>query len=152
MVTEISRAAGRHGADLLLQGYSVEQLVQEYGDVCQSVTELANERDESISVDEFHLFNRCLDDAIAEAVTSFGLARQDDQAETWDQSLTVYSDEQQRLVGMALQACAALKTGRVGLGGSTGTLLIHSLEELRSLAARRLPEILPGYASSSPVG
>ena len=71
--TEISRAAGIHGADLLRQGYSVEQVVHDYGDVCQSVTELATEQDKSISTDEFRTLNRCLDDAIAEASRPLGV-------------------------------------------------------------------------------
>jgi hypothetical protein len=150
-VTEISRAASIHGADLLHQGYSVEQVVRDYGDVCQSVTELASEQGKSISTDEFRTLNRCLDDAIAEAVTSFGRTRQvllDDQADTLQQHLTVVSAEYQRLVGIALHSYAAIKTGNVGLSGSTGTLLNHTLEELRSLAARTLPEIRLADASS----
>jgi hypothetical protein len=150
-VTEISRAAGLHGADLLRQGYTVEQVVRDYGDVCQSVTELASEHHTEISTFEFGILNRCLDDAIAEAVTSYGSARQglsNDQAETLQQHLTAFSDEHQRLVGIALHSYAAIKTGNVGLTGSTGTLLIYTLEELRSLAARTLPEIRLQGASS----
>ena len=143
-VTEISRAAGIHGADLLHQGYTVEQVVRDYGDVCQAVTELASEQNRSISTQEFHVLNRCLDDAIAEAVTAFGRTRQvliHDQAETLQQRLDFFSAEHQRLVGTALHSYAAIKTGKVGLGGSTGTLLYHTLEELCSLAARSLPEM-----------
>jgi hypothetical protein len=153
VVTEISRAAGIHGADLLRQGYSVEQVVRDYGDVCQSVTELASEQDTAISAVEFGVLNRCLDDAIAEAVTSFGRTGQvliNDQAETLQQRLTVFSAEHQRLVGIALHSYAAIKTGNVGLTGSTGTLLIHVLEELRSLADRTLPEIRRGYEFAIP--
>ena len=144
VVAAISLAAGRHGADLLRQGYTVEQVVREYGDVCQSVTELASEEGTDISAFEFGILNRCLDDAIAEAVTSFGRARQvlgNDQADTLQRRLTVFSDEHQRLVGIALHAYDAIKTGNVGLRGSTGTLLIYTLEELRSLATRTLPEM-----------
>ena len=43
------------------------------------------------------------------------------------QRLTVFSDEHQRLVGIALHAYAAIKTGNVGLTGSTGTLLYSYL-------------------------
>jgi phage gpG-like protein len=120
--------------------------------VCQSVTELASEQDTAISAVEFGVLNRCLDDAIAEAVTSFGRTGQvliNDQAETLQQRLTVFSTEHQRLVGIALHSYAAIKTGNVGLTGSTGTLLIHVLEELRSLADRTLPEIRLAYLSSS---
>ena len=153
-VTEISRAAGIHGADLLRQGYSAEQVVRDYGDVCQAVTELASEQDMAISAFEFGILNRSLDDAIAEAVTSFGRTREvliHDQAETLQQRLAFFSAEHQRLVSTALHSYAAIKTGKVGLTGSTGRLLFHTLEELRSLAVRTLPEIRLAYLSSSVV-
>ena len=137
--TEISRAAGLHGADLLRQGYTVEQVVRDYGDVCQSVTELACEQDLDISTAEFGVLNRCLDDAIAEAVTSFGRGHQtliNERAETSHQRMRVFTDEYRRLVGIALQAFNAIKTGNVGVTGSTGRLLFHTLEDLRSLADR----------------
>src|SRR6185369_11703397 len=65
--TEIGRAASVHGADLLRLGYSVDQVVHDYGDVCQAVTELAGEQDTEISAVEFRILNRCLDNAIADA-------------------------------------------------------------------------------------
>ena len=67
---EIGRTALLHGHDLLRQGFSLSQVVHDYGDVCQSITELASETDAPISLDDFHTLNRCLDDAIAGAVTS----------------------------------------------------------------------------------
>jgi hypothetical protein len=35
---EIDKSAGQHGHDLLLQGFTVSQVVHDYGDVCQTVT------------------------------------------------------------------------------------------------------------------
>ena len=151
--TEIGRAASVHGADLLRLGYSVDQVVHDYGDVCQAVTELAGEHDEPISTGEFRTLNRCLDNAIADAVTSFGHARQvliDDQAETLQQRLHYYSLEHRRLVDIALQSYAVIKSGQVGATGSTGTLLFHTLEELRSLTDRTLPEIRRAYEVATP--
>ena len=58
---ENSRTAALHGKELLDEGYTVDQVVHGYGDVCQSVTELAAERKSAITVDEFRTFNRCLD-------------------------------------------------------------------------------------------
>lgn len=150
--TEIGRAATVHGADLLRLGYTIDQVVHDYGDVCQSVTQLAGEQKEDISTDEFRTLNRCLDDAIADAVTSFGCARQvliNDQAETLQQRLGFYSVEHKRLVDIALQSYTAIRTGHVGVTGATGTLLLHTLEELRSLAERTLPEIRLAYLSAS---
>jgi hypothetical protein len=50
-------------------GYTVSQAVHDYGDICQAITELALEQKAPITVKEFHTLNRCLDTAIAEAVT-----------------------------------------------------------------------------------
>ena len=60
-----------HGRDLLHEGFTIEQVIRDYGDVCQTVTQLAAEAGVSISASEFHIFNRCLDDAIAAAVTEY---------------------------------------------------------------------------------
>src|SRR3984885_11506528 len=56
--TDIGRAAALHGAELLRQGFSVDQVVHDYGDVCQCVTALAVEQDIQISADEFRTLNR----------------------------------------------------------------------------------------------
>jgi hypothetical protein len=151
--TEIGRAATVHGAELLRLGYTVDQVVHDYGDVCQAVTELASEQNAHISTNEFRTLNRCLDNAIADAVTSFGHAHQvllDDQAETLQQRLHYYALEHRRLVDIALQTYAAIKTGRIGATGATGTLLFQTLEELRSLADRTLPEIRRGFEVAIP--
>jgi hypothetical protein len=151
--TEIGRAATVHGAEMLRLGYTVDQVVHDYGDLCQAITELAGEHDELISTGEFRTLNRCLDNAIADAVTSFGSAHQvllGDQAETLQQRLHYYSIEHRRLVDIALQAYAAIKSGQVGATGATSILLVKTLEDLRSLADRTLPEIRRGYEFAIP--
>ena len=65
----IGSTATRHGRDLLALGFTVSQVVHDYGDICQAVTELAIEQNAPITTDEFKTLNRCLDTAIAEAVT-----------------------------------------------------------------------------------
>jgi hypothetical protein len=119
-----------HGAELLRLGFSVDQVVHDYGDVCQSVTELAVEQESVISTDEFRTLNRCLDNAIADAVTSFARAHQNlinDQAKTLQDRLNSFGHEQRRLVDVAIKAYSAIKTGHVGFTGATGTLLVHAL-------------------------
>jgi hypothetical protein len=141
---DIGRAAALHGAELLRLGYTVDQVVHDYGDVCQSVTELAVKEKATISAEEFRTLNRCLDNAIADAVTAFGHDRQiviDEQAETLHERLDFFSKEQQRLLGVAIQSYSAIRTGNIGMNGATGTLLINTLEELRYLANHALPEI-----------
>ena len=66
----IVESAALHGHELLRNGFTVAQVVHGYGDVCQIVTELAVEMDAAISPEDFSVFNRCLDHAIAGAVTA----------------------------------------------------------------------------------
>ena len=140
---ESSRTAALHGKQLLEQGYTVEQVVHDYGDICQAITELATEKNASVTVEEFHTFNRMLDNAIADAVSSYGRHRDDaisargehDQHE-WRGSL---GDEQRQLLDTAMKAFDALRVGNIGLRGATGALLEGSLRKLRDLIDRSLP-------------
>jgi len=148
--TDIGRAATVHGAELLRLGYNVDQVVHDYGDVCQAVTELAVEHNELIAAAEFRTLNRCLDNAIADAVTSFGSAHQvllEDQAETLQQRLHYFALEHRRLIDIAIQAHAVIKTGQVG---ATSTVLVKTLEDLRSLTDRTLPTIRRGFEVAIP--
>jgi hypothetical protein len=67
--TDIGIAATQHGRDLFEQGFTVSQVVHDYGAICQAVTELADEQDVPIAASEFQTLNGCLDAAIADAVT-----------------------------------------------------------------------------------
>jgi hypothetical protein len=140
--TPIGRTAALHGAELLRRGFTVDQVVHDYGDVCQAVTALAVEQSSAITVDEFRTLNRCLDNAIADAVASFGQARQvslDRQSQTAQNSLADYTADQRRLIAIALQSFTAIKTGNIGAAGATGELLEHTLKELLALTDRLVP-------------
>ena len=69
---EVSRTAALHGKELLRQGYTAGQVVQDYADIGQAVAELAAEHDAPVSVDEMRTLNRFLDGAIADAVAAYG--------------------------------------------------------------------------------
>ena len=75
VVSEMSVSANAHGKQLLELGFSIDQVVHDYGDLCQAITDLAVERDAPFSVDEFRTLNRCLDNAIADAVNAFSVQR-----------------------------------------------------------------------------
>jgi len=74
-LSEIGVGASAHGKALHSLGYAVDQVVHDYGDLCQSITELAHERAEPFAVDDFRTLNRCLDNAIADAVSAFSAQR-----------------------------------------------------------------------------
>ena len=142
---EISNSALRYGHDLLNQGFTVSQVVHAYGDVCQSITDLAVGTDAPISTDEFRTLNRCLDDAIAGAVTEYGRERNqstiDDETARGTERLGFFSHELGNLINTAIIAFEILKAGNVGVGGSTGAVLQRSLLGLRSLVGRSLAEL-----------
>ena len=133
-----------HGRDLLTQGFTVSQVVHGYGDVCQSITDLALETDAPISTEDFRTLNRCLDDAIAGAVTEYRRAHDESGIEAESESrqrMGFFAHELRNLSGTALMAFEMLKTGNVGVTGSTGTVLHRSLLRLASLISRSLVEI-----------
>ncbi len=142
---EIGRSAILHGHDLREQGFTVSQVVHDYGDVCQSVTELAMEMNAPITADDFRLLNACLDDAIAVAVTEF--AREGNQSATdaetarGTERLGFFAHELRNLLNTAMLAFAVLKSGNVGVGGSTGTILHRSLGVAAELINRSLAEV-----------
>ena len=127
---DIGRSAVLHGHDLLLQGFTVSQVVHDYGDVCQSITELAVELTAPISTDDFRTLNRCLDDAIAGAVT--------EHAHAQDVSREGKAAELRVLVDLAITAFGVVQTGAVGVTGRTGDLVLRSLLDTRALLDRPL--------------
>ena len=145
----VGSSASKHGADLLHNGFSVSQVVHNYGDVCQTLTELAIERKFAITTEDFRVLNFCLDEAIAEAVTEYerqnGLevatkgAEQSAARETAD--LGVLAHELRNMLGTATLAYEALRDGRVGIAGSTGALLGRSLMNLRNVIDRSIASV-----------
>jgi len=102
--------------------------VHDYGDVCQSVTDLAVELAAPISTDDFRTLNRCLDDAIAGAVTEY--AREQAAARNGQ------SHELRNLTDSAITAFEVLQTGHVGVAGSTGAVVLRSLMAIRAFLDR----------------
>jgi hypothetical protein len=142
---ESSRTSALHGKEQLEQGYSVGQVVHGYGDVCQAITELAKDRAATVTVDEFHTFNRVLDNAIADAVSSYVHHREESTsiqgAADLHERMGALADKQRALLDTALRALDALKAGNIGLKGATGGVLEESLIELRELIDKSLPDI-----------
>jgi len=96
-------------------GFSVDQVVHDYGDLCQTITDLAFERDAPFQVDEFRTLNRCLDNAITDAVTEFSYHRDhalaDKQALVANEQAGFFAHELRNALGTATLAFAAVKAG-----------------------------------------
>jgi signal transduction histidine kinase len=137
----ISTSAGVHGRNLLRMGLTIGQVVQDYGSICQSVMELADERDLAIEADEFQTFNRCLDEAIAQAVTTYEQDRDRAVEGAGAEHLGFLAHEMRNLLTTSLLTFDTLVRGTVGIQGSTGTLLGRSLRRMRTLVDRTLAEV-----------
>jgi signal transduction histidine kinase len=141
----IDRSAGQHGHDLLLKGFTVSQVVHDYGDVCQTVTDLALETNAPISTEDFRTLNRCLDEAIASAVTMYTRESQESNSEKAadrdNERVGFMVHEMRNLVNTAVVAFEVLKSGNVGAAGSTGAVLNRTLMGLRDLISQSLEEV-----------
>ncbi len=144
-LSELGETATLHGRDLSRRGFTVEQVVHDYGDLCQAITDLAFERQVEIEIDEFRTMNRCLDNGIAVAVTEFNYQREfimaDEQADAMNERLGMFAHELRNYLNTAMLALMAIKDGDVGFSGATGGVLDRSLIGLRNLIDRSLTDV-----------
>jgi signal transduction histidine kinase len=142
--SELGATAALHGGDLFRAGFTIEQVVRDYGDVCQAVTNLAFETGASISVDEFRTFNRCLDNAIAGAVTEFAKqapVSDDESLRSFNSRLGPLAHELRNYLQTATYAARAIRAGTSGIGGATASVLDRSLMAMSNLIDRSLAEV-----------
>jgi len=143
--TEIAASATRHGYEMLHRGFTINQVVHDYGDLCQAVTELAAESGARVSAEEFNVLNRCLDNAIADAVTEYQSQRERQVAardrRATGERLGSLAHELRDLLGTATLAFRALKSGSIGTAGATSAVLERSLVGMREMIDRTLAEV-----------
>jgi signal transduction histidine kinase len=143
--SEIGVGAIAHGKALLELGFSVDQVVHDYGDLCQAITELAEQRNAPFRVDEFRTLNRCLDNAIADAVSEFSSQRDSAVAEQLsteaNERLAYLAHELRNSLQVANLSVRAMEVGGLALGGATGSVLKRSLASMRSLVDTSLGEV-----------
>jgi signal transduction histidine kinase len=137
----MTTGAVRHGHDLLDDGFSVGQVVHDYGDICQAVTELAAETKSPITIEEFHTLNRCLDNATAEAVTEYGRQRDLRGSGDMRERMGSLAHELRTKAQLAVLSFQLLRKGTVGVGGSTGHALERTLRELVNLIDRAIVDV-----------
>lgn len=138
---QIGLSARRHGHDLLRQGLTIGQVVHDYGDVCQAITDLAVRQGATISSAEFRTLNLCLDDAIAGAVTEYARERARRVALDGVGRLGLFAAALRKVLDTATLGFASIQSGRVAAGGSTALMLGRSLLEMRDLIDRSLAEV-----------
>ena len=143
--SEMGVTAAAHGKQLMELGYTVDQVVHDYGDVCQSITDLAVERDAPFEVDQFRTLNRCLDNVIADAVTEFSLQRDATvarkHADNVEERLRFLAHEQSIAMETAMHAVTPIEAGNLPISGATGGVLKRNLYVLKKLIDDTLQEV-----------
>jgi signal transduction histidine kinase len=128
-LSEMGTAAAKHGRELMQQGVTIDQF----------------ELKAPISVDEFRTLNRCLDNAIAGAVSEYSNQREwllsDQRAQALNERLGFLAHELRNDIHTATLAVSAMKAGGVGMAGATGAVLDRCLIRLRGLIDRSLAEV-----------
>jgi signal transduction histidine kinase len=137
----IGASATKHGRELRALGFNISQVVHDYGDICQAITEVAVEKHVPITTEEFHTLNRCLDTAIAEAVTEHARITSESRASEEIERSGQLAHELRDILNTALLAFHALKLGTVAVNGSTGTVLGRSLMSLRDIVDNTLSDV-----------
>lgn len=138
---EVARSAGAYGTELHKLGYTLSHVVHGYGSICQSITELAVERDVPIASAEFRQLNQCLDTAIAGAVTTFQRQRTQGDAARENEHLGFLAHELRNSLSVVSVSLRLIKSGTVGFAGSTGQVLDRALKRIEELIDRSLTEV-----------
>jgi len=143
--SEMGDTATLHGRELLQHGFTVDQVVHDYGDLCQATTDLAFELAAPVTIDEFRTLNRCLDNAIAGAVAEFSYQREvlivDKTVKALNEKLGFLAHDLRNHLHTATLALAAVRAGSVGLSGATGSVLSNSLVRIRTLLDQSLADV-----------
>jgi len=137
----IGASAIKHGGELRALGFNISQVVHDYGDICQAITEVAVEQRIPITTEEFHTLNRCLDTAIAEAVTEHSRITAESRATEELERSGQLAHEMRDLLNTAMLSFHTLKLGTVAINGSTGTMLGRTLMGLRDLVDTTLTDV-----------
>ena len=138
---ELARSAASHGAELLRLGYTLSHAVHAYGAMCQAITELAARSGAAISAAEFHDLNRCLDIAIAGAVTEFQALWSAQVHGREVEHLGFLAHELRNALSSVSLSLHLIKKGTVGFGGSTGAMMERSLKRMADIIDRSLTEV-----------
>ena len=141
---DVAASAKLHGGALLRRGLTLGQVVQDYGSICQSITEMADERSVAIAAAEFHTFNRCFDEAVAQAVTEYERQRDRTVGGMGAVHLGFLAHEMRNLLTAAVLTFELVKKDSVEAQDRAGASLGRSLRSMRILIDRTLSEVRLG--------
>ncbi|MBC7539661.1 MAG: HAMP domain-containing histidine kinase [Bacteriovorax sp.] len=138
---ELAKAANSHGTELLRLGYKLSHVVHAYGAICQSITEIATTKKAQILPNEFHDLNRCLDIAIAGAVTGYQIDQNSQDANREIEHLGFLAHELRNALSSVNISFQLIKNGTVAVGGNTANIIDRGLKRIEELIDRSITEV-----------
>ncbi|MEP7069093.1 MAG: hypothetical protein ABI789_07635, partial [Usitatibacter sp.] len=135
-LSEMGETATLRGRELFRDGFTIDQVVHDYGDLCQAITELAFELNAGISIEEFHTLNRCLDNAIADAVREYAygqgvLAAEVERIALVNQGAFIH--ELRNYMSSINHAFSLINKNVVPANGAVASVVIRSLSGMQAL-------------------
>jgi len=124
------RGARARGGLLLDSGYTVAEVVQDWGDVCQAITELAESTGTALLAGEVEVLCLCLNNAVAGAITEYARVREQRMAKSEIERAGAFGKELREQVSAAHLGFQAIKHGRAPIGGSVAAVVAKSLSSL----------------------
>ena len=137
---QIGLSAGMHGKALHEIGFTARQVIHYYGDICQAITALAVESKMPIAAHEFRVLNRCLDEAMAEAIAEFGRQRVLQLAGGEGNRRSVLAHDLRNLLNVSMLAYDGIREGTIGIGGNTGALLAVGIKRMQEIIDKSVEE------------
>ena len=136
----VSSTSRKHAQDAHRHGHTISQLVRSYGNLSQVITEHADEISEPITTNEFALFNLCMDEATAQAVTEFQRLTLGSIESSERLKMGVLVHELRNCLAGAVLSHELIRRGMVGNDGSTSAIITNSLNRMRELIDRSVAE------------
>lgn len=137
----VTQEAQIHGAELMRLGYTLPHVIYTYGTLCQSINELADAKKITFTKEEFQNLNRCVDVAIAGAITGHELSRGTKETHGELERLGFFAHELRNALSSVNISLQLIKKGTAGFNGTTGQVLGKSLKRIEEIINRSLTEV-----------
>jgi len=133
--------APAHAKQRLRIGFDVEQLVHDYGSLCDAITETAEATGTSIELAEYRVLSQSLDTGIAEAVHEFMKSRELADERKESERLGYIVHELRNALATALLSAQAIRAANLSVSGRTADALERSLRRQKELIDYLLSDI-----------
>jgi signal transduction histidine kinase len=137
-VSDLSSAAANLGRQRQRLGLDIKLASLSLGVISAATGELAARSALSFPASDYRLFNECLDEGAASAISEYWNAAHEDQEYEHAKRLGSFAHELRNSLSTATMAFEVLRSGQLGVTGSTGDVLHRSLQRMQGLLAQTL--------------